>query len=110
MTACAPFSLAETSETIACFCSRLRPKVYLLTTINGRLLAVPLTADPGIRNAVCAGRDITFKFFRTPTVFDDYCQSHCCAESEATSTFTPTPIVLDTESFFRKLPFVAAGL
>src|SRR4051812_27783741 len=47
---------------------------------------------------------------QAPAVFDDYyCQSHCCAESVATSTFTPTPIVLDTESFFRKIPFVAAG-
>jgi hypothetical protein len=27
----------------------------------------------------------------------------------AGSTFTPTPIVLDTETFFRKIPFVAAG-
>ena len=32
MTACAFASLAATSETIACFCSRLRPKVYLLAT------------------------------------------------------------------------------
>src|SRR5262245_47947975 len=64
-TTCAPFSLAATSETMPCFCSRLRPKVYLLACYGG----------PGIRNAVCVGQQ-RFKFFRTPTVFDDNCQSH----------------------------------
>src|SRR4030095_15049290 len=103
MTACAPCSLAATSETIACFCSRLRPKVYLLTVIR----------RPGIRNAVCVG-DNTIKPGScpdwAPTVFDDNCcQSHCCAESDAGSTLTPGPIVLDTETFFRKIPLVAAG-
>ena len=56
MSACAPFSLAATSETIACFCSRLRPKVYLLASFN--------TRRPGIRNAVCAGSN-SIKPFKT---------------------------------------------
>src|SRR6185436_17995936 len=78
--------------------------------MNGRLLAVQVYGGPGIRNAVCVG-DNFIKPLRAPTVFDDNChQSHCCAESDVGSTLTPTPIVLDTESFFRKIPFVAAGL
>src|SRR5687767_13190163 len=103
MTACAPASLVCTSETVACFCSRLRPKFCLLPAYYG---------EPGIRNAVCVGHNSIKP--AAPTVFDD-CQSHCCAclgtyaDNEATSTFTPTPIVLDTDSFLRKMPFVAAG-
>src|ERR1700704_3399993 len=65
---------------------------------------------PGIRNAACVGRNSIKPFvLRAPTVFDDDCQSHCCAESDDGSTLTPTPIVLDTETFLRKIPFVAAG-
>src|SRR5712671_7791581 len=37
-----------------------------------------------------------------------YC-GHCCADNDAGSTFTPTPIVLDTETFFKKMPFDADG-
>src|SRR5688572_430626 len=61
----APCSLAATSETIACFCSRLRPKVYLLTKDYG---------GPGIRNAVCVGRYSIKPVLPAPTVFDD---NHC---------------------------------
>src|SRR5687768_658950 len=103
MTDCAPASLACTSATAACFCSRLRPNVHLLDD--------DFTGGPGIRNAVCVGHYSIKPVRPAPTVFDSHCyQSHCCADNDAGSTLTPTPIVLDTESFFRKIPFVAAGL
>src|SRR5258708_23189773 len=70
-----------------------------------------------LRNAVCVGHNsikphdprVSSLAGAAPTVFDSNCQSHCCAESEAGSTLTPIPIVLDTETFFRKIPFVADG-
>jgi len=67
--------------------------------------------------AVCVGNKPIkpmHPLLRAPTVFDScrpvsgataqspvwfYCCA--CAESEAGSTFTPMPIVLDTESFLR---------
>src|SRR5712664_2029477 len=112
MTACAPESLAEISETIACFCSRLRPKVYLLTLINGWLTPstlATLNQEPLPHSffgcAVCVGNGLIKPPALAHRPAGSYglrqllvratAQSHdYCAESDAGSTFTPTPIVL----------------
>src|SRR3979490_34665 len=135
MTACAPESLAEISETIACFCSRLRPKVYLLTLINGWLTPstlATLNQEPLLHSffgyAACVGNDLikpaalsrrpagSYGLRQLNALDENEKKSgqqpkvlYCCAESDAGSTFTPTPIVLDTETFFKKMPFDADG-
>src|SRR6185503_19444194 len=106
-TTCAPCSLAATSETIACFCSRLRPKV-LPPFYDGR------HGDLGIRNAVCVGQlRIKFEAFPplTPTVFDDYFhQSPLLRRERRRIDFHADPHRARHRNFLQKNPFRRGGL